>query len=70
MPMLMYCDKQGVIFISKSLVFHGKTKDIEINCHFIRDKLLMGFISTPHVSSLDQSLASSQRALSMCCMIS
>ena len=30
------------------------TKHIEIDCHFIRDKVLRGVISTPHVSSSDQ----------------
>ena len=49
MPMPMYCDNQAAIFIFGNLAFHERTKHIEIDCHFIRDKVLMGVISTPHV---------------------
>ena len=55
-PMLMpmHCDNQEVIFIAGNLAFHERTKHIEIDCHFIHDKVLMGVISTPHVSSSNQ----------------
>ena len=53
MPMPMHCDNQGAIFIARNLAFHERTKHIEIDCHFICDKVLMGVISTPHVSSSD-----------------
>ena len=51
MPMPMHCDNQATIFIVGNLAFHERTKHIEIDCHFIRDKVLMGVIFTPHVSS-------------------
>ena len=54
MPMPMHCNNQTAIFIARNLAFHERTKDIEINCHFICDKVLMCFISTPHVSSSNQ----------------
>ena len=53
MPMPMHCDNQATIFIVGNLAFHERTKHIEIDCHFIRDKVLMGVIFTPHVSSSD-----------------
>ena len=55
-PMLMpmHCDNQAAIFIAGNLAFHERTKHIEIDCHFIREKVLMGVIYTPHVSSSDQ----------------
>ena len=49
MHMSMHCDNQATIFIVGNLNFHERTKHIEINCHFIRDKVLMGVISTPRV---------------------
>ena len=49
MPMPMHCDNQAAIFIVRNLIFHERTKHIEIDCHFIRDKVLMGVISTPCV---------------------
>ena len=55
-PMLMpmHCDNKAAIFIAENLAFHERTKHIEIDCHFIHDKVLMRVISTPHVSSSDQ----------------
>ena len=50
-PMPMHCDNQTSNFISGNLAFHERTKHIEIDCHFICEKVLMRVISTPHVSS-------------------
>ena len=35
--MVVYCDNSSSIDISKNLVQHSKTKNIEIRYHFIRD---------------------------------
>ena len=54
MPMPMHCDNQAAIFIAGNLIFHERTKHIDIDCNFICEMVLMGVISTPHVSSSDQ----------------
>jgi hypothetical protein len=36
-PTLIYCDNQSCIKLSENLVFHDKSKHIEIRYHFIRD---------------------------------
>ena len=36
-PIVIYCDNQSCIQLSKNLVFHDRSKHIEIRYHFIRD---------------------------------
>ena len=70
MPMPMHCDNQEVSFISGNLAFHERTKHIDIECHFIRDKVLMGVIFLHHMCHHRTSLlTSSRRALLVCRMI-
>ena len=53
-PMNMHCDNQAAIYIAKNPVFHERTKHIEVDCHFIRDSVMNGNISTPYTASRDQ----------------
>ena len=49
--MPMHCDIQAAIIMAKNSFFYEHMKYIKIDCHYIRDKVMSGVISNPHVTS-------------------
>jgi len=53
-PMKLYCDNKSAISIAHNPVQHDGTKHIEVDRHFIKEKLDSGLICTPYVSTQSQ----------------
>ncbi|XP_048228320.1 secreted RxLR effector protein 161-like [Ricinus communis] len=50
----IYCDNQSVISLVKNPVFHARTKHVEVQYHFIREKVLVRGIKVLQVKTEDQ----------------
>ncbi|XP_070672151.1 uncharacterized protein [Malus domestica] len=52
--LIIYCDNKSAIALAFNHVFHARTKHVEIDYHYIREKVLLGHIGVQHVASLLQ----------------
>ena len=49
-PVLWY-DNLGATFLTANLIFHARTKHIEIDFHFVREKVLVGALKVQFIST-------------------
>ncbi|GJT27581.1 ribonuclease H-like domain-containing protein [Tanacetum coccineum] len=48
---LVYCDNVSAVYMSTNPIQHQRTKHIEIDIHFVRDKVAAGHVRVLHVPS-------------------
>ncbi|XP_057730257.1 uncharacterized mitochondrial protein AtMg00810-like [Arachis stenosperma] len=53
-PTDVFCDNRSAIQIAHNDVFHERTKHIEIDCHFVRQRILIDAVHLIGVGTLDQ----------------
>ncbi len=53
-PIVIYCDNISSILLANNLVYHARTKHIEVHYHFIREKVLAKEINLIHVNTKNQ----------------
>ncbi|XP_026409959.1 uncharacterized protein LOC113305065 [Papaver somniferum] len=53
-PPVLWCDNLGDTYLTMNPVFHGRTKHIKIDYHFIRERVQRGQLDVRFVSSQDQ----------------
>ncbi|GJV22093.1 gag/pol polyprotein [Tanacetum coccineum] len=51
---ILWCDKLGARYLSANPIFCAPTKHVEIDYHFVREKVAQGDLQVQHISTHDQ----------------
>uniref|UniRef100_A0A2N9J0P4 Cysteine-rich receptor-like protein kinase 10 n=1 Tax=Fagus sylvatica TaxID=28930 RepID=A0A2N9J0P4_FAGSY len=51
---LIWCDNTSALALASNPVFHGRTKHIEVDYHFVRERVVRGDLSLQFISTHDQ----------------
>jgi len=53
-PTLLFCDNDSAIKLAANPILHERTKHIEVDCHFTREKIKEGIIKTRGIRTTEQ----------------
>nr|GEW42678.1 hypothetical protein [Tanacetum cinerariifolium] len=51
---ILWCDNLGATYLSANPIFHARTKHVEIDYHFVREKVAQGDLRVQHIFAYDQ----------------
>jgi hypothetical protein len=51
---ILWCDNLGVTYLTANPIFHAQRKHIEIDFHFVRERVAEGALQVKFISSSDQ----------------
>lgn len=54
LPMKVFCDNKVAIYVAHNPIFHDRTKHVEVDKHFIKEKLDNGLICMPYIPTIEQ----------------
>ncbi|GJZ45498.1 putative RNA-directed DNA polymerase [Tanacetum coccineum] len=52
--LILWCDNLGATYLSANPIFRARTKHMEIDYHFVREKVAQGDLRVQHISTHDQ----------------
>ena len=53
-PLILHYDNLSALYMTMNPVFHGRTKHIELDYHYVREKVALGSLETRFVPSNHQ----------------
>ena len=53
-PPMLWCDNVSILALASNPIFHARTKHIEVDYHYIREKVLAKDLKVNFINSLDQ----------------
>lgn len=63
---LVFCNNVSAVYLSTNPMQHERTKHIEIDFHFVRERVAAGVVRVLHVLTSSQYATSSQRSTIFC----